>query len=599
MQFVFVILFLENNMMNIPININKINVRPITLDERSKWVALCKEHHYLGFKGKFGYQILYCIEYFGKWIGLVGWASAFLKVQCRDELIGWNRLTKPKKLEQVANNFRFLLLPGYNEKNLASKVLSINLKRLRSDWKKRFYIDLLLVETFVNPNKFSGTIYKASGWTYIGTTKGFSYTRNGWIQNNEPKNVFIKPLTKKSLKHLSDTSFKIYKKESQLIDIHSLAIEDNGGLIDILKSIKDPRSRQGRRFPFCAIMGIVTCAMLSGANNFVAIHEWSLKLKKNHLRKLRCGNKPPGLTTIKDLIYKIDAEEFDKKINSWLATQAKQKKSNGLAVDGKVLRGSKDLTKNKKPVQLLSALLHHEKLIIAQTKIESKTNEIPKIKILLSDLDIEGMVITADAMHCQKDTIKFLVEIKKCDFVVIVKNNQKKLLNAIQTIIIETSENDMISSKTIERGHGRIDTRKIDTLSIGTECLKKYGSSFPHVNQIFRISRESRSLYGKMLRQEIAYGFTNASKEKYNASQLGQIVRDHWSIENSSHYVRDETFKEDRSRIRTESAPQIMATIRNLSIGIIRLSGGKNIATGVRFIGWDSKASSLRAIGIR
>lgn len=183
---------------------------------------------------------------------------------------------------------------------------------------------------------------------------------------------------------MSDTSFKIYKKESQLIDIHSLAIEDNGGLIDILKSIKDPRSRQGRRFPFCTIMGIVTCAMLSGANNFVAIHEWSLKLKKNHLRKLRCGNKPPGLTTIKNLIYKIDAEEFDKKINSWLATQAKQKKSNGLAVDGKVLRGSKDLTKNKKPVQLLSALLHHEKLIIAQTKIESKTNEIPKIKILLS-----------------------------------------------------------------------------------------------------------------------------------------------------------------------------------------------------------------------
>jgi predicted transposase YbfD/YdcC len=579
-------------------DLNRIKVRPILMTERSRWRDLCNRHHYLGFDRKFGHQILYCVEYSEKWIGLIGWASAFSQVPCRDEFIGWNCLTKPKKLEHVANNFRFLLLPGYNQKNLASKAMSLNLKRLGSDWKQRFYTDLLLVETFVNSKRFSGTLYKASGWSCIGRTKGFSYTKDGWIKNNEPKDVFIKPLFKKSLKQLSDTSFKIHNKESRLVDINSLSIEGKGGLIDVLKEIEDPRGLQGRRFPFYAVMSVVTCAMLSGANSFLAIHEWSKKLKKPLLKKLRC-RKSPGLTTMKDLVYKIDAEQFDEKINKWLSRQTDEKKSTGLAVDGKTLRGSKDLTTDKKPVQLLSALLHHEKMTIAQTKIESKTNEIPKLKDLLAGLDIEGKVVTADALHCQKGTIKFLVEKKKSDFVVIVKNNQPKLLNAIKTIISEAPTSEIRSSEITEKSHGRIDTRKIDALSIHAECLNDNGSDFPHVHQIFQITRQSNSLKGKKIRGETVFGLTSATEKKYEASDLAQFVRDHWSIENSSHYVRDETFKEDRSRIRTGSAPQVMATIRNLSIGIIRLSGEKNIASGVRHFEWGSKADALRAIGIR
>ena len=579
-------------------DLDKILVRPITTSERPRWRGLCDKHHYLGFEKKFGHQILYCVEYNEEWIGLIGWASAFSQVPSRDEFIGWNRLSKPKKLEQVANNFRFLLLPGYNQKNLASKAMSLNLKRLHSDWKKFFFTDLLLVETFVNPKKFSGTIYKASGWSCIGRTKGFSYTKEGWIKNNEPKDIFIKPLTHRSFKHLSDTSFKIHNKESRLVDINTLSIEGKGGLIDVLREIKDPRGRQGRRFPFYAVMSVVTCAMLSGASSFLAICEWTKNLKKPQLKKLGC-HKPPGLTTMKDLVYKIDAEQFDKKINCWLLSHSKEKKSTGLAVDGKTLRGSKDLTKDKKPVQLLSALLHHEKLTVAQTQIESKTNEIRKLKDLLADLDIEGQAVTADALHCQKETIQYLVEQKKCDFVVIVKNNQPKLLNAIEMLFSTAPPSEIRSSETIERNHGRIDTRQIDVLPILPDCLKENGSDFPHVHQVFRITRQSSDLNGGKTRGETVFGLTNASQEKYEASDLSQIVRGHWAIENSSHYVRDETFKEDRSRIRTGAAPQVMATIRNLSIGIIRLSGEKNIASGVRHFEWGSKAEALRAIGIQ
>lgn len=576
--------------------LNLVEVRPVAQKEKPLWRSLMRQHHYLGFGKTAGESILYVATINGVWVGLLGWAAAALHVRVRDEWIGWDSVAKSHRLHLVTNNVRFLILPDVYIKNLASKILSLNIKRLSCDWQKFYGHPIFLAETFVDPAHFKGTCYLAAGWAPLGQTDGFGRNpRGGYIVHGHPKIIFVHPLAKDIQRLLSDPYFEIKSNKEKvfMIDIRKLPLENKGGLIDVLRKVEDPRSRQGRRHSQIGILAMATCAMLSGAKSFSAIAEWVRNLSAKQLTRMHCRrDTPPSESTIERVLQRINPEEFDTKINDWLF-KVTNPSGKGLAVDGKTLRGSHD--GDNKPVHLLSALLHEEKIIIAQRNVESKTNEITQFKPLLQNLPIEGMVITADPMHCQVEHARFLVIDKKADFIFTVKDNQANLRKELERILAKKPDPAEVHQQT-EKAHGRIDTHLIIAHTI--EPQEMLNISFPYIRQCFLVERISTGLNGENQKREIRYGITSLGREDAFPQELLCHLINHWRIETSSHYVRDDTLGEDRSRIRKGSGPQIMATLRNVSIGMIRIAGGENIAEAIRYFGWNSKAKAIRAIGI-
>lgn len=406
----------------------KIEVRPARREELQRWRELMDKHHYLGFPGLVGERVEYVATLSGKWVALLSWSASALKIKPRDLWIGWNWRVQLQRLKFVVNNSRFLILPGESIPNLASRVLALNLKRLSADFQAFYGHPIFLTETFVDSSRFRGSSYLAAGWQEIGVTRGFSRKGKGYIPHGgAPKRILVKALCPDATQKLADP-FRdpINSKEKTLvINYKKLPIEGRGGLIDVLKTIQDPRSKFGMRHSFISILAIAACAMLSGCKGYTAIADWSKKLSKKELKKLRCWlDYPPSETIIRQTLQLIDALEFDQKIGAWLFQQSEFKKG-GIAVDGKTLRGSYD--GDSHAVQLLSVFLHNEQVTIAQKKISDKTNEIPVLREILAPMDIRGSVVTADALHAQTETARFIVKDKGAEYNLIVKDNQPTL----------------------------------------------------------------------------------------------------------------------------------------------------------------------------
>jgi hypothetical protein len=346
---------------------------------------------------------------------------------------------KWRRLHLVANNTRFLILPGVHLNNLASKTLAANLRRISRDWQQRYGHPILLAETFVDLSRFEGTCYRAAGWIPLGQTRGFARSGSGYSAHGKPKMLLVRPVHPDARRMLgsafSPPQVSDRKENIRVIDIEKLPLEGNDGLIDVLRTITDPRKRRGVRHPLICILAIATCASLSGARSFEAIAQWAGELSREALRRL--GGKratPPSEKCFRLTLQRLDAAAFDQQICSWLARH-NILAGMGIALDGKTVRGARD--GDKSAPHLLSAVLHREGIIVAQQQVGEKTNEIPCVQPLLQDLNIEGSVVTADAMHTQKETARFLVEDKKADYVFTVKDNQPTLRQDIADLGLE------------------------------------------------------------------------------------------------------------------------------------------------------------------
>jgi predicted transposase YbfD/YdcC len=573
-------------------------VRPIASQEKERWKALMAAHHYLGFDRIGGRSIFYVATLGEEWLALLSWSSAALHVGCREKWIGWNRPVREKRLQYIANNSRFLILPGIGVKNLASKILSTNIARLSADWRAFHGHSIWMVETFVDPSRYRGTCYLAANWERVGETRGFSRVpgkRGFYSPNHQPKIYLARELVRKCRERLADPRFEDKRRgEFKVVDIRQLPMDGGNGLIRTMSTIKDSRRRQGKVHSNTSVLSISACAMLSGARGFKAIAEWGQRLTPRQLRRLRCHKgKPPSESTVQRVLRSTDAQEFDNKVSNWLL-KAAPGVSKGIAVDGKVIRGS--YTGDGQPMQLLSALLHEEKIVISQRRIDSKENEITEFNDLLKGVDLAGQIVTADALHCQTKHAEFLVNQKGADFLFNVKDNQPSL-----KLLIEQALNDPLRKTASEatltaKAHGRVDTRECIVKEWTFDLANQH--AFPFIGQICRVRRTWYNLTGQEQGSETRYFITSLKPNEANAEAILRTILEHWAIENASHYVRDETMGEDKSRIRTGNAPYVMATLRNLSIGIIRISGEENIARGIRHFAWSHKAQSLRAIGV-
>ncbi|MHB8191562.1 MAG: ISAs1 family transposase [Ferrimicrobium sp.] len=226
---------------------------------------------------------------------------------------------------------------------------------------------------------------------------------------------------------------------------------------------------------------------------------------------------------------------------------------------------------------MLSALRHDTGMVIGQRNVENdKTNEILAFAPLLKPLNLVGTVITADALHAQRKAASFIVESKKAHYIFDVKGNQPRLYNAA-LIAGDEIDRDHPEYETRTRGHGRIDRHRVWSAPVPAS------TEFPHANLYIIVERESSTLKDVRTSIETRYYVTDLTSYDASPEHLLRLVRDHWSIE-SLHWVRDNTFDEDRSQVRTGTLPRILATLRNLAIGIIRYAASLrvNIAAATR-----------------
>ena len=206
-------------------------------------------------------------------------------------------------------------------------------------------------------------------------------------------------------------------------------VKSSAGLIDVLKAIHDPRGLRGRRYPAHSILGACVLATLSGARSIRSIAEWASNLSKHELSVIGINRaQAPSESAIRKFLARVDPVQVDAMTGSWLMQQAQN--SDAIAIDGKTLRGTKG--NGLKQCHLLSAVLHDEGLTVAQTNVDSKSNEITAVKPLLDKIEIEGRIVTLDAMHTQRETARFITEEKKADYLMTVKDNQPCLKESIE-----------------------------------------------------------------------------------------------------------------------------------------------------------------------
>lgn len=413
-------------------------VRPIHSQEESRWNELMKAHHYLGFRQLVGESIKYVAEINRRWVALLGWGTAAFKCGARDVWIGWSKEQQWSRLLFVANNLRFLILPDIRIPNLASKILSVNIKRLSADWIAIYGHPLALVETFVDPSRFAGTCYRAAGWMPLGQTRGFGRNAGKYYHHGLSKTIYVKPLHPKARQWLSSPFLapELSGGLRPMVNLNKVNLECGSGLLERLQQLKDPRKRRGIRHSAASTLAVAACAVLSGARSFLAIGEWAADLPQDLLRRLGCRlhpekriYMPPSEPTLRRHLQSVDADEFDRIIHEWLAEQTDP---DAIAIDGKTLRGAKD--PDGKQVHLMSAILHKEGVVISQKPVDKKTNEITVFQSLLDPIDLKGKVVTADALHTQVDHAKYLKEQREADYFFTVKGNQGTLLKSIEDL---------------------------------------------------------------------------------------------------------------------------------------------------------------------
>jgi hypothetical protein len=393
-----------------------------------------REHHYLGFRGWVGESLRYVAEWQGRWVALVGWCAAALKCGARDRWIGWPVALQRQRLSLVANNARFLILPGPRVANLASRVLGLTLRRLSSDWQQVHGHPVWLAESFIDPQRFTGTCYRAAGWLEVGQTQGYRRRATGYVAHGEPKTVWLRPLVRRAAELLRSPVLEPPMLGGKMVNVQ-LAQPKEEELLQVLLRVPESRMRRGIRHDQTAVLALAICAVLGGARSYVAIAEWARRCGQNQLRRLglrrnaRSGRyQAPSEPTIRRILQRVDAEQVDRVVSDWLVRLGPSNPQ-AVALDGKTLRGSRKGEGHQ--VHLLSAVLHGEGIVVAQRQISDKSNEIPEAPVLLEPLPLAGTVVTADALHTQTELARFLVAEKKADYCLTVKDNQPTLKREI------------------------------------------------------------------------------------------------------------------------------------------------------------------------
>jgi Domain of unknown function (DUF4338)/DDE_Tnp_1-associated/Transposase DDE domain len=420
------------------VTLSRVRVRLIEASERAEWDRLMRAHHYLGLTAMVGRSLRHVAECEGVWVALLGWASPALKCASRDAWIGWSQTLQWQRLPLVVNNSRFLLLPGERVANLASRILGLALARLSADWEAVHGHRVLLAETFIDPARFAGTCYRAANWIELGETRGFAKSNTTYVAHGVAKRLWVFPLHRAARALLAAP---LPHPDLPRVEVKPMVLSERDAdeLFARLGAIEDRRERRGRRHTQRSLLAITLCAMISGAQGSTAIAEWVQRLTPGMLRRLRCRctregvYERPSEATIRRLLQTLDVEALERQLGGWLLSHTSA--GEAVALDGKSLRASR--AAGERARHLLAAFGQQSHLVLNQVEVEAKSNEIGAVKPLLDPLPLAGRVVTADALHTQTETARYLVEDKHAHYLLTVKDNQPTLKADIAALRME------------------------------------------------------------------------------------------------------------------------------------------------------------------
>ena len=402
----------------------RVTVRLIEPEERKKWNALVEDRHYLDSR-LVGPTLRYVAEVDGQWVGLLSFGQAAYHLRDRDDWIGWTNVQRGRRLSLIAQNTRFVLLHDRGQfPNLASRILSLSLKRLSADWQQSFGNPIVAVETFVDAERFSGACYRAAGWDRLGASSGFGRSRKDFYQQHDrPKELWGKVLERRGFASLKSTRLpqrlRAYETEWRVCAFGQKAL---GSLFDLFGQVSDPRAVKGRRYRLQSLLSIMALATVCSYEGSRAIASFAKKLTRQQRRRLRCWRNPhtgeytaPGETCIRKLLYRIDAEQVENVVAIWMEG-LDPNELRCIAVDGKTLKGTAKRDENgekKGALHLVSAVAHGNARMLAQEAVLSKSNEIPAVQRLINRFPhLDGIVVTGDALNAQQEPARLIVQEK-------------------------------------------------------------------------------------------------------------------------------------------------------------------------------------------
>lgn len=330
--------------------------------------------------------------------------------------------------------------------------------------------------------------------------------------------------------------------------------------------LSDPRLDRGQNHRLLDMVGLALCGTIAGANSWADIERFALAHQEWFEQFLELPYGIPSHDTFGRVFARLDTEEFQKCLGRWVEDLQLQLAGETVSIDGKTLRGSHDRSAGQEALHVVNAWANHVNFCLGQVSVESKANEIPAVRELLEILHLEGAVVTADAMHCQKATARKIIE-QEADYVLQVKENQPKLMQAIAEEFDRHGETSYTDRRVrqhtkTEKNRGRQEKRTCMVAPAPT-ALKRAWTGLRTIGLILR----TRQLPDGTESAELSY-FISSLPPK--AREHARHLRNHWRVENTLHHTLDVTFAEDASRIRKGSGSEITSVFRRLALSILK-----------------------------
>lgn len=408
-----------------------VQVRLIQPEEKERFDRLIIEGHYLHNADFVGEQLRYVAEYQGQWVALLVWNAAAYKLKLREQWIGWSDRQKKRRLLLAVNNSRLFIPEAFHIPNLASRVMKLNLQRLSSDWEEAYHHVVLIAETFVDPERFRGTTYKASGWTLLGQTQGFQRSRQDFYEpHHKPKQLWVRELQPGARTILRGRNLPEACQgcEADQAPDCAQSPEELQQMDRLFGDLPDWRRRRGDH-SISSLVAVTVCALMckvclgqrdlaAFARNLTKEQRMALGFPRDFRKRIHTYV-APSESTFARLLRHLDNAALQRALLRWQDQLLGRRNPAGdhVLVDGKELLNSQGL-------KVASAYSVTHGRWLGSEPVAEGSNEIPAVQAVLKAVDLEGSLVTADALNTQTETARIVVQEKGGDYLLPVKGNQ-------------------------------------------------------------------------------------------------------------------------------------------------------------------------------
>jgi hypothetical protein len=445
--------------------LREVRVRLIEPAEQSRFDELLAREHYLKNSTVVGHALRYVAQYEGQWLALLVFSSAAFHIKPRDRWLHWSARQVAQRRHLIAQNQRFLVLAASGRwPNLASRVLKLVCDRLAHDWQQHFGHPVLALETFVDPQRFRGTCYKAAGWERLGATQGCQRDwQDFYTDTKHPKEIWVRALSSSALEQLRAPQLPaaLAGQERPLPPVCPVPTDQLPSLWQCFRDrLTDPRKPKGKRHQLATVLTLIALAVAAGCKNPHAIAEFAHSLNHAQRRHLRCRPRPgtrrqcdvPGERTFRRLLKSVKAELLKEVLVEWMR-QEDPSPVEVLHLDGKVVKNAQAApacdtaqeVENEIPVELqkpkadkaltLVNFITGDQQLVEQVAVPQNTNEEAAVAAHLPKMDLAGICVTADAAHTTKANARQLTQGNGADYLMSLKGNQPHALAKAQQLL--------------------------------------------------------------------------------------------------------------------------------------------------------------------